>query len=355
MAQIVTLKQLIGYAIAMAIAIVVTFALPACSPAPTGLTQLHDYQQRIANTLSREPIAYTPKFPPQIPASRDLRLSIPRLQISLLDSIRLDACPAGALIAERNSALGRLREGVLRYYHDRQLLMALKDCASQLEHIEPELSERVREQANAKQAVMPLLRMQAIIADDSIRASLRPADRALPVVDGAQLAPVLQAFNVVLTAINNNAELPSQKQLEQALEIVDKSPYIGQLWRSLNDHRFYLLQLQPLVSTLSADAGCLSKGVPERARILRQIFIARFSGPVQQHISGLTRQAQQIEAFFPSLRATPELIVEQPNLKAWNDYLRHIAALDDQLIAETRNHVEYWQQFFADCEFSPGA
>lgn len=355
MTQIVTLKQRIGYAATASLTIIALLALAACSPAPSGLSQLHDYQQRVANTLARDAISYQPQPPQQIPATRELRLTIPQLQISLLDSMRLDACRAGTLIAERNSSLGRLTSGVMRYYHDRQLLDALYDCAEQLKTSEPELAQRVLEQAKAKQTMMPLLRMQAIISDDSLSNALSTADRALPAAEGAKFAPILQALNVVLKVLNNESELPAENQLEQALEALDKSPYLGQLWRALFDNQQYLQQLNPLVLNISAEAGCLSKGVPERARVLRQVFIARFSGPVQQHISALVRHAQQLDDYFEALYAGSELLQTQPALVTWNDYLQHLAALDDQLVTETRNHVEYWQQLFTDCEFTPGA
>lgn len=355
MAKIVPLKQSIGYVTRICARVMLVLVISACSPAPSGLSHLHDYQQRVANTLSREAILYQPQAPQQIPATRELALTIPRLQVSLLDSMRLDTCRAGALIAERNSSLGRLTRGVMRYYHDRQLLDSLHDCAKQLAANEPELAQRVLEQANAKQALMPLLRMQAIISDASLHNLLRTADRALPKAEGEQLAPLLQALNVVLRVLNSDLELPAKSQLEQALEVLEKSPYFGQLWRALIDNQGYLQQLTPLVLNLSAEAGCLSKGVPERARVLRQVFIARFSGPVQQHISELTRQAQQIAPYLDNLYASSELLQTQPALRNWNNYLRHIAALDDQLIAQTRNHVEYWQQFFTDCKFTPGA
>ena len=355
MAPIVTLKQHIGYAATASLTIIAILALAACSPAPRGLSQLDDYQQRVANTLSREAISYQPQAPQQIPPVRELRLSVPQLQISLLDSMRLDTCRAGSLIAQRNSSLGRLSSGVMRYYHDRQLLNALYDCAEQLKSDEPELAQRVFEQAQAKQASMPLLRMQAIVSDDSLRSALNTADRALPVAEGAKLAPVLQALNVVLQVLNNETELPAENQLERALEALDKSPYLGQLWRALFDNQQYLQQLSPLVVNLSAEAGCLSQGVPERVRVLRQVFIARFSGPVQQHISAMVRQAQQLDVYSEALYASSELTQTQPALVTWNNYLRHIAALDDQLVTETRNHVEYWQQLFTDCKFTPGA
>lgn len=320
--------------------------LSACSPAPEGLAHLHDYQQRVANTLNQPAISFQPQPRVQAPTARELRLPIARLEISLLDAMRLDACAAGPLIAERNSSLGRLQNGVMRYLHDRQLADALELCAQQLKSDNPELAQRVQQQAQAKQKLMPQLRTQAITEDSAIRNILNMADRPLAKPDSTTLAPLFSALNTVLLVLDNQAQLPTEEELSAALERLEKDAYVGQLWRALHDNYAYIQQLDPLVSNLSHNAGCLSAGVPKRAQVLRQVFIARFSGPVQRHLNALTHQAQQLEPYIQALDAP---------LPAWQKYLQHIVALDDQVKAITRNHVQYWQQFFRDCEFTPGA
>lgn len=321
-------------------------ALSACSPAPEGLAHLHDYQQRVANTLNQPTISFQPQPRVQTPTARELRLPIARLEISLLDAMRLDACAAGPLIAERNSSLGRLQSGVMRYFHDRQLADALVLCAQQLRSDNPELAQRVQQQAQAKQKLMPQLRTQAITEDSAIRNILNMADRPLARPDSTTLAPLFSALNTVLLVLDNQAQLPTEEELSAALERLEKDAYVAQLWRALHDNHAYIQQLEPLVSNLSRNAGCLSAGVPKRAQVLRQVFIARFSGPVQRHLNALTHQAAQLEPYVQALD-TP--------LPAWQTHLRHIVALDDQVKATTRNHVQYWQQFFRDCEFTPGA
>ncbi|CUA82504.1 Protein of unknown function (DUF3080) [Pseudidiomarina woesei] len=320
--------------------------LSACSPAPEGLSHLHDYQQRVANTLNQPAVNYQPVPRIQPPSARDLRLLIERIEISLLDAMRLDACAAGPLIAERNSSLGRLQQGVLRYFYDRQLTEALQLCAKQLHNENPELAKRVQQQAEAKRKLMPQLRTQAITQDYAIRNIISMADRPLAKPDSSTLAPLFSAMNTLLQVLDDQAPLPTEPELIAALERLDKDAYIAQLWRALHDNHAYIQQLEPLVSNLSHNAGCLSAGVPKRAQVLRQVFIARFSGPVQRHLNALTHQAAQLEPYIQALD-TP--------LPAWQTHLRHIVALDDQVKAITRNHVQYWQQFFRDCEFTPGA
>lgn len=351
MGKIVTLNAKFDHSCAvlrqrLTLCCVALVMLSACSPAPEGLSHLHDYQQRVANTLNQPAVNYQPVPRIQPPSARDLRLLIERLEISLLDAMRLDACAAGPLIAERNSSLGRLQQGVLRYFYDRQLTEALQLCAKQLHNENPELAKRVQQQAEAKRKLMPQLRTQAITQDYAIRNIISMADRPLAKPDSNTLAPLFSAMNTLLQVLDDQAPLPTERELIAALERLDKDAYIGQLWRALHDNHAYLKQLEPLVSNLSQNAGCLSAGVPKRAQVLRQVFIARFSGPVQRHLNALTYQAQQLEPYIYALN-TP--------LALWQSHLRHIVALDDQVKTATRTHVQYWQQFFSDCEFTPGA
>lgn len=342
MSKIVPLKRLFGYVVIAC----ATTSLVACAPAPEGLAHLHDYQTRVANTLDRDPIVFTAPLHQQPPAERELRITVPRLEISLLDSMRLDACAAGPLIAQRNSTLGRLQNGVLRYYYDRQLSAALVRCAEQLSKTDPDLAQRVQQQAEAKNQILPLLRAQAITQDSAVRNIVSLADRPLATPDSATLAPLFGALKLVLQTLDNSAVLPEEEALITALERLEKDRYLGQLWRALADNTAYLQQLQPLVAQLSQDAGCDAAGVPNRAHVLRQVFISRFSGPVQRHIGALTNQAQQLESYLVALR-TP-----QPR---WQEHLNNLAQLDDQMKRVTRNHVEHWQQLFRDCGFTPGA
>lgn len=354
MLQIVPIKACFDYAKRGGLLVLLTIMLAACNPAPAGLEVLHDYQLRVSNTVEQEPLIYTPTPPLRPPSVRQFRLDLPSIQISLLDSMRLDACSAGALIAERNSSLGRLMRGVQRYYHDRKLLDALYLCIDQMDGQHAELAERILEQAELKKRQLPALRMQAIITDSSLQQLLRVGDRPLAEPDPALLAPLLSALTPILKTLDTKQELPNEHELLKALELLEKSPYVGQLWRALIDNNAYLQQMEPRARTLSAQAGCQAAGVPQRAKTLRQVFIARFSGPVQHHLSQLTYQAQQLEPYLTQLQTPIAVLNDYPAFTEWDNYLAQLIALDEGLTATTKQHVQYWQQLFAACGFAPG-
>lgn len=345
-AQIVRAKRCFGYVFPVAAVLL----LGACSDSPDGLETLAEYKQRLTYTQELPALVVDLPYPPRMPVARALDTNVERLSLSLIDAWRLDDCPAGALIAERNSALGRLTDGVLRYYNDLKMLEALRLCAADLTK-NTSLQVRLTAAINAKQEQLPQLRQQAIATDDALRHSLSPAATPLASADDARLAPTIAAFEVVLAVFEygqTGDQLPSFEQLESALENLQNSSYLPGYWRSLHDKQHYLAALAPLLVKVSERAGCLSKGTPERAEILRNIFTKFFASELQPQLAGFVSQGYQLTPILERLQA------QNTNTQV-ADYLNHLASLPMQLTTTTRAHAEQWQQFFRDCDFTPGA
>ncbi|MDX1706852.1 DUF3080 family protein [Pseudidiomarina sp.] len=330
----------------------VLLTLSACSGQPELLRQWDDYQQRLANTQNIDTIEVSLPAPKRPPAVRDLRLDIPRVSLSLLDSMRLDACPAGALIAERNSALGRLTDGVSRYYGDIRLIAAMKQCIDQLEAGgRSDLQARLEEAVREKSATMNDARQQAIATDDALRHALTPAATPLPDTSVESFAPALAALEIVVQVLeyrDAGDPLPNEEQLESALQTLAQSTYLPGFWRALHDQQAYIEQLTPLVNELSQRAGCLSAGTPRRAEILKTIFMSFFAGELQPLLAGFTTQAYQLAPVLQRLR-------DQSELAPMNTYLDHLQQLPVGLTLVTRTHAQHWQDFFQACDFTPGA
>lgn len=336
-----------GYAVSGLLAILLSLLLVAgCNPHAELLDDWHDYQQRVAKPQQLSPLSFQFEPAPQLPALRLLRLEMPTVNLSLLDSLRLDNCAVGALIAERNSSLGRLQQGVLRYYHDVQISSALEHCVSALDH--SELRQRLSLIAAEKRASLPLLRAQAILQDNALRNTLNSGKIALNQPDSAQLAPLLAALAVVLqTLVSNDAsELPPLVSLQEALETLDKSSYSGQLWRGFSEQRQILEQLYPLFDGIDQRAGCHSAGVPERAQILRNVAITIFGGQLQSRLAGYLQQGQAVQPYLQQLQA----LDAHPLMNA---HLQRLMAQPEQLRDAVRNHAQQWQILFNACGFSP--
>ncbi|WP_198678730.1 DUF3080 family protein [Pseudidiomarina insulisalsae] len=342
MTHIVKVLRHLGYACC-------ALLLLGCSDVPSALTPLHDYQTRVANTLEREPISYHRKSYPLLPQARELRIEVPRVSISLLDSWRVNKCAAGQLIAERNSALGTLERGVTRYVKDVQLSLAIEDCVRQLEANGDALAARLQEALEAKQETLAAERQHALGTDPALRNALRVGGSTLAVADDDLFAASISSLETIIAALQADLDQqpPTEDAVEQALEDLYQYDYLPQLWRSLHELNTYLHQLEPLTVNLASASGCTSKGRPERANVLHTIFLKYFIGEAQPHMAKFTQQG------YIANDALEELyqLSEQPQMR---EYLRALMDLTDQLNAASKAHVEPWQEFFSACNFSLG-
>lgn len=327
------------------------FVLMACSDVPTALAPLYDYQTRVANTLEREAIAFQTTPTPQLPDVRALRVEVPRVSVSLLDSWRLDQCAAGQLIAQRNSALGKLESGVTRYFSDRKLTQALAVCVDELKlRGESDLAERLQQAYLEKLSTLPASMQLAIATDDALRHSLRVAATSHQTADDDAFASTIAALDTVLALLKappSEATSINETQLEQALKHLDQSDYLPKLWRTLHELNAYLVQLAPLLNDLSTAAGCNSVGRPERAEVLHTVFLKYFIQQVQSQLAGFTRQGYIANERLQQLADLSDQL-------ALDRYLQQLGELTQRLKQNSKAHVQPWQDFFRDCGFKPG-
>lgn len=335
-----------GYAIKALLTVFSSaLVIAACSGYTSLLDDWYDYQQRLATPQQMATYSFQLTAAPQLPALRDLRLETATLNLSLLDSLRLDSCQVASLIAERNSSLGRLQQGLLRYYHDVQISTALADCAASLQSAE--LSQRLAAAAAAKQANLPMLRAQAMLQDSALRNTLSSGKIALQQPDPALFAPLLQALELVVQTLGSSdaSELPTLTDLQLALETLDKSNYSGQLWRGMFEQQQLLEQLSPLLAGIDQRAGCRTAGVPERADILRNVAIAIFGAQLQPRLALYIQQGEALKPYLYELQS----LDTHPLM---NSYLQQLIDQPEQLREAVRTHAKQWQVLFNACGFS---
>ncbi|WP_411360218.1 DUF3080 family protein [Pseudidiomarina sp. YC-516-91] len=337
---IVRLRRALGYVCA-------ALLLSGCSDLPASLKSLNDYQQRVTNTLDQPAVSFTVPNYPRLPASRDLQVEVPRVSISLLDAWRIESCPAAQLIAERNSALGKLSQGVTRYYGDLLLVDAGRECVATLRAEDPNLAERLAAALQQKAATLEAARQQAIASDDALRHALRMGANGLLEADDAVFAEQLAALEQVVYALEQSQPQSDAARVEAALQTIHQSDYLPSLWRTLQEQSAYLAQLATITDNLAERAGCDAPSRPQRAEILHTVFLKFFIGEVQPQLAAVTAQGQRAAVVLQRLQA----LTSQPLLQ---DYLAQLQGSVAQLRVATKTHVQPWQNFFTACEFTPG-
>lgn len=328
--------------------IVAGLVVGACSRPQTVVDSVHTLNQRIANTLSSEAaqLSYQPR-PAPMPTIRSLKPVGEPAAMNFLTSLRLGHCEAGQLIAQRNSSLGRLEDGLMRYHDDVQLLSALRTCAQhpQSETIKAELQRAIAD----KHAQLSFDKAHAIATDKALRHVLSIGAKSLATLDddvfNHQLNALLQLVEWLAQAPQQPA--PAETSLARWRQQLAQADYLPRLLRSTIEMRLLLTQLQQQLPPLTAAAGCDGKGVPERAKVLQRVFMRFFIDATQSKLAQLTTQYQQLQPVLLTLAEA----VPQPALQ---DYLRELSRQGQKLNQTSKAFVQPWQQLFMDCGFTPG-
>jgi len=356
-AQIVLTPRPFYYPLMLLTTLLIAASLAACTQVPAALALMQDYQARLARVQELDVQPLSAPSAPQIPSVRSLtQQQPPVVALSMLDAMRLDACKAGQLLAERNSALGKLGSGLLRYQQSLALIDALQQCITQDSdaNLSPATKTRLQQAIAAQQSHLNALRQHAMATDSSLRHALSPGSKVLEEMSNAALAPSIEALTVVSqllayqpATVTQTDALPSVKRLQQALQNLEQSDYLPQLWRTLHDQQHWLAQLEPYVTDAARNAACQNGKGSSKADILHTVFVKFYSSEIQPELASLSSQSY---ALRPVLNRLTELS-SQPTFRA---HLLKLQVLPQGLTDTTKKHAQHWQAFFKACGFQPG-
>lgn len=337
----------------------IAFALVTLSACSGGAeSSLQDYQSRLANLLNEEP--ETPEMPERIPMPRASALtrSIPETSISLLQSMRLDRCRAGQVIAERNSALGRVRNPGLQLYYEIDVIRALDDCI-QSGAVSDSLTETLQEALEHKKQTLPLHIERFLTTDEVIRESLRPGRNVLPTepAGGAEESIAALRYFAELFELLEEDPLHPAASLENYranLRALGQSGFLSSHWQSQRLTLGWMRELNRMLSNGADKVGCTQVATPREAEYLQNVMMNIFIGDIQQWLA-------LWDAYHRDIREQLERLEAFTSQSQWQDYLQRLYGDEPgqeshaaQLRIETVRHAQLWQETLRDCRLSPG-
>ncbi|RUO81416.1 hypothetical protein CWI84_01260 [Idiomarina tyrosinivorans] len=331
--------------------LLLAIALTGCQPNREISETWQTYQSRLANTLAitTPPSTEFNQNRWRYPARRELFQALPPVTMNFLDSFRLGHCRAAQLLAKRNSALGKLQQGVDGYLHSVQLIESLAACVAEGD-LDRDVASDLRAVIAAKRQQREQALANALATDDALRYALTPATTGLVQLDRAALQPEAAALKNIVSQLQASLRgdvADDAEQWNQRLKTLAQQRYLPQLWHSAIVLTERINALTPQLTQISELAGCTHKGQPKRATVARTLFLKFFSAGVQKQSAELV---YQLNVIAPSLAQLQQLS-NQPKLMQHIQRLQHLA---EALTAANRAHVQPWQQFFADCGFTPG-
>ena len=319
-----------------------------CQPRQDADAIWQDYSKRL-ETVINQPYLGAPLTPIVLPKATVYEADTKTL--SILQTLKLNHCALGQLIAERNSALGKVAPPSQRLiYHIRFIQLAPK-CIETLD--DADLIHTLTLGLEQKQQQALTMFRQMLTRDTSIKKRLFIGYDSLPL---NEMHSGRVEFESALSQLNNIKEqivAHSWHQieidnLEQTLAIFHRQPLLNQYLRSLALSVSQLTAINDYLFNHQTLAACRLGHANRQQEILQNLFHKYYLGQTQAYLSQLNqlhyRLSQPMQRLFDGS-------VYQGYIEHHFSEQRH--ALPAQLKQQMRRQVQWWQDFRASCDIPP--
>lgn len=310
-----------------------------------------DYLSRLAR-LSGQAVPERAPLPVLVyPGNRELQQPIPEQRVNLLEYLELRHCNLMTLISERNSILGKLQADSLRLKHEVTFIRRARLCLANGKLDNAKLMALLEQVVAEKQAALPALYWNALVASEEFRQFFSQSPSALA---GDSQAALLSLTQLAQSPVENEA-MPSPEQLfglEARLQQIAHSQVGGQLLRRLALALRELERGNALLENIDPVALC-PKGRPTpRARKLRNVLDNIWGSRVQQALADAQRQRQQLASALAKINQL--LSPTPPAFAQWQAHYFSDEGLQTRLNRALKHHVSLWQERLRQCDLMPG-
>lgn len=341
--------------VTVTLALLGILALSSCTDRSGLESTWHTYQARIGNLLDEAVEDPHPTPMPIMPRSGEMRLEIERFSINLLDSFRLDRCRLGQVVAQRNSALGKVQSITARLHYELDSLIAIEECLATEVAADPRIAAMLKAAQAHKHETLPLYIDQVLTRSDEFRHSLRAANETHSVVEAAGFEETLAALtyldSIMSTALSSeritDIDLAPYNRHMQTLA---QSNFLPRHWRTMQQNAAWLDRLNDMLVDGGDKIGCRPPSIPQRAEYLYNVMLSIFAGEIQPVLARWASYHNEIAPVLESLR-------DKSVQGEWHAYVDELIAEGshaDQVAQYTLRHAHLWQEVLAQCQMQPG-
>lgn len=301
--------------------------LGACQPSVQ--QRLDDYASRLGNVLKHSPPKVALPPPLQLPTRQ--RYQAEEVNINLRDFYALRDCRLYSLVAERNTALGKLQGLSQRYIYEQRLLDALDECRQG--PLNAELSAKLQQwQSSKQQALVPL--WSALLDDSELRSSLA-GNRQQQAPEEGMLDSSRTALDYLL-AVAPYADGQQSQQLESHLQALHQGQLPARWYQTRRIFTAYLNALNPWLE--AQNVRCQT----ETAQYLSNVFGLFFIQNIQPLAGQLNHYQYELAP-----RLTKLYDAGPRSIQYW---LAERDVEHQAFSSALQTHVTWWQKLFKQCQ-----
>lgn len=307
------------------------------------VSDLKEYQKRLANVLNVEISWSKPDTTLAFPPVSQLKVQVPQATINFRDFYAIQDCPVGTLIAERNTALGKTQLPSTRYHYEVKLLQGLEQCLESTEN--QQFKAQLSDWIELKRLALPMVWANLIQTSSEVRQAFSSNQRYLSYAAMQDLNEFTRAFEY-LVAVPAKTHIDIT-QLEDSLNLLRQTEFIARVWKT---QKLLLLELNKATELLAqhtANIQCINTSEKQQATYLSNVFQKFFIERIQPLAGVIDKSNYALAPTFDSLLSSASIntllkqMIEQ-NLLNFTEYQSAI-----------RQHVVLWQDLFKRCNMSP--
>ena len=286
------------------------------SPPPDGEAPLLSYPEKSTLTVEREQIS-----------------------IRLTEFYSLQACPVNSLIAERNTALGKLQLPSRRYVYEVKLIKGLQDCLKR--QSDENASLPLKNWLALKQRQLPEAWADVVQNSSEMKRAMASNSGYISGTQDDNFAAFYQAF----IFINGLHQSPSEdiNAIEQQLKIINKTPLLARMWASQALLLEKLKRSSEWMGQHTASLSCERPSKKQQIERLENVFNRYFVTQIQAVASKLNDYHYKLLPSLNYLAQREELadsfkLMLKQHQNTFTDYQDAMA-----------EHIKIWQSILNTC------
>ena len=306
-----------------------------------------DYKARLARSLGVE-IPLVTQLDETVqdlsfPRARDLTVPLPAASVDLLDFLSLGDCELQAVIARKNSSLGKVAGPSAHLVAELNFLQVAESCVNQLGDDQPALASALQQVVLQKQSWLAYNIWRATLAGDEFRSFWRNRDH--PAVPDPILVTALKGLEFDTQRWLGGDYAVDSALLEARLQVIQSGQGGSMLggWRHISGE----LGLATGVAKQRLAQGPLCRdGIKSRsAEIFERVVTRYFVAGVQLQLAKMNAATWEIETSVAAIEA----LLSDAETPVYTRWRQQRTGLIQSGRAIVREHVKALEPLFRQC------